>query len=137
MLRVALALGMATLLYGIVPHASVMPLDMLSLTTAAGSEVLLGLAMGFVGGCRSPPWSWRPLDQSGNRPGRSAGRRYAAPGDGTAGVGADDVCRRAVFSEWAHLGALAAFARSFDFAPAAMRRSGRPSLEAIIAAPRT
>lgn len=134
MLRVALALGMATLLYGIVPHASVMPLDMLSLTTAAGSEVLLGLAMGFVGRL-----SFAAVELAGRLINQEIGLG-GVPGVDTPHPGTEPLASvltmfAAVlfFLSGAHLGALAAFARSFDFAPAGHAAFGPASLEAIIA----
>jgi flagellar biosynthetic protein FliR len=47
MVRMGLASCLATLLVGVVPHALV-PLDFWSMMLAAGGEVLLGLAFGFV-----------------------------------------------------------------------------------------
>lgn len=46
-LKLGLCLGLATLLAGVVPEAPV-PLQLLDLGIAAGGEVLLGLALGFV-----------------------------------------------------------------------------------------
>jgi len=47
MVRVGLATCLATLLVGVVPRA-VVPLDFWSMMIAAGGEILLGLAFGFV-----------------------------------------------------------------------------------------
>lgn len=48
-LRVGFAMCVATLLYGIVPHAALGGAGWGTLAYAAGGEVLIGLAMGFVG----------------------------------------------------------------------------------------
>ena len=132
-LRVALALGMATLLYGIVPHAAVMPLDLLSLATAAGSEVLLGFAMGFIG-----RMSFSAVELAGRMINQEIGLG-GVPGIDTPHPGTEPLASvltmfAAVlfFLSGAHLGALAAFARSFDFAPAGHAGFGPASLEAII-----
>jgi flagellar biosynthesis protein FliR len=133
-LRVALALAMATLLYGLVPHVTVMPLDMLSLVTAAGSELLLGLAMGFVGRL-----SFAAVELGGRLINQEIGLG-GVPGVDTPHPGQEPLASvltmfAAVlfFLSGAHLGALAAFARSFDFAAAGHAGFGPASLEALIA----
>ena len=134
MLRVALALGMATLLYGLVPHAAVMPMDLWSLMTAAGSEVLLGFAMGFVG-----RMSFAAVELAGRMINQEIGLG-GVPGIDTPHPGTEPLASiltmfAAVlfFLSGAHLGALAAFARSCDLAAAGHAAFGPASLEALIA----
>jgi flagellar biosynthetic protein FliR len=134
MLRMALALGLATLLYGIVPHAAVMPMDLFSLMGAAGSEVLLGFAMGFVGRL-----SFSGVELAGRMINQEIGLG-GVPGIDTPHPGTEPLASvltmfAAVlfFLSGAHLGALAAFARSFDFAAAGQAAFGPVSPEVLIA----
>jgi flagellar biosynthesis protein FliR len=133
MLRVALALGMATLLYGIVPHVSVMPLDLMSIATGAAGEMLLGLAMGFVGRL-----TFAAVELGGRLINQEIGLG-GVPGVDTPHPGQEPLASvltmfAAVlfFLSGAHLGALAAFARSFDFAAAGHAGFGPGSVEALV-----
>jgi len=133
MLRVALALGMATLLYGIVPHASVMPLDMLSLHDGRGSEVLLGWRWASWAAVVRRRGAGGPLDQSGNSAWaecRASIRRHRGRNRWASVL--------TMFAAWlfflsgAHLGRCGVCA-SFDSPGGHAGVSGRPLIEAIIA----
>jgi len=73
-LRIGFATCVATLLYGIVPHASLAGAGWDRLAFAAGGEVLIGLAMGFVGSLifarsRDGGTHYRHRDRARRRPG--------------------------------------------------------------------
>ncbi|MFT3828093.1 MAG: flagellar biosynthetic protein FliR [Opitutaceae bacterium] len=117
-LRLALALTIATLLAPLVPAPAQVPASLLALIGAVGSEVLVGLLMGFVGrmaffaaemggriiateiGLTSTPGIDAPT--AANEPFASLMHRFAVV---------------LYFGVGAHLLAVGAFARSFQFAP--------------------
>jgi flagellar biosynthetic protein FliR len=132
-LRVGFALCVATLLYGIVPHASLAGAGWDRLAFAAGGEVLIGLAMGFVG---------RLIFASVEMAGRILVTEIglvAGPGFDTPTP--DHEPLPALISMFAgilfflfggHLGVLRAFARSFDFAPAGAPGLAKDAVELIV-----
>lgn len=134
-LRVALSLGMATLLYQLVPRAAHIPPDIVTLLFAVGGEVVLGLAMGFIGRMvfSAVEMGGRMVTQSiglGGVPGVDTPR----PGQEPLASALSTLAGVLFFTSGAHLGALAAFARSFDFAPAGQGLFGPASAEVLILA---
>ncbi len=132
-LRVALSFAIATLLYQLVQHTQALPLSLFDLFVSAGGELLLGLAMGFVGRL-----SFATVETAG---------RIMSEEVGLGGVAWIDTPRPAqeplaalmtmfaallFFLNGAHHGCLAAFSRSFDFAPAGKAAFGNISAEALI-----
>lgn len=126
-MRVALSLCLATLLYGIVPHVASLPNSLFLLIVAAGGELLLGFAMGFVGRLvfATVEVAGRMITQEiglGGVPGVETPRPSQEPLAALLSMFAGLL----FFLSGAHLGCLAAFARSFDFAPA-----GRPGFSSM------
>lgn len=116
MLRMILAVCLATLMVGLVPEAQ-MPTDMWSLVFASGGEVLLGLAMGFIS-----RMTFSSVDMAGRMIASEIGM-VATPGMGAPDVGNEPLA--ALFSTLAvmlfflfggHLMVFGALARSFVLA---------------------
>lgn len=132
-IRVALAIGLATVLYGLVPHIAQLPPDVMGLMLAVGREVVLGLAMGFVGRMifAAVEMGGRLITQAaglGGIPGVDTPRPSQEPLASALSMLAGVL----FFLSGAHLGALAAFARSFDFAPAGAAAFGPASAELLV-----
>jgi flagellar biosynthetic protein FliR len=118
MIRMGLAMCLATLLAGILPPAR-MPADYWQLIFSAGGEVLLGLALGFVG-----QMAFSAVDMAGRIMSSEVGFS-AAPGlngpDMASAPLSSFITSFAVvlfFIFGGHLSVLGAFARSFMLAPA-------------------
>lgn len=133
-LRMTMAMALATLLYGIVPHEMVPPTSLIVLAFAAGRELLLGLAMGFVGRLIFA------IVESGGRMINNEIGLGGVPGIDTPRPSQEPLASMLTlfatmlfFLCGAHLGALAAFARSFDFAPAGQAAFGASAMETMIA----
>lgn len=118
-MRVAIAGLLAVLLYGIVPRAAALPEHNGGLIVVALGEVFLGLVFGFVGRL-----VFAAVDVAGRVLTQSIGL-MAAPGIDAPTPASEPIA--AFLSTFAgllfflfggHLGAMAAFARSFDFAAA-------------------
>jgi flagellar biosynthesis protein FliR len=133
MVRVALSALLATLLYGLVPRASQLPGGNGALIFAAIGEVILGLALGFIGRL-----VFSAVDMAGRLITQEIGM-MAAPGIDAPAPSSEPLA--AFLSIFAgvifflvggHLGALSAFARSFDFAPAGAPAYSRTAVESLI-----
>ncbi|PTY08933.1 type III secretion protein [Opitutaceae bacterium EW11] len=119
MLRVAMSILMASLLYNLVPRATTLPGGNAALIVACLGEVLLGLVLGFVGRL-----VFAAVDMAGRMITQEIGL-MAAPGIEAPAPSSEPLA--AFLSTFAgvmffllggHLGAMSAFVRSFDFAPA-------------------
>ena len=131
--RVALSALIASLLYGLVPRAATLPGGNASLIIACIGETILGLAMGFVGRL-----VFSAVDIAGRMITQEIGM-MAAPGIDAPGPSSEPLA--AFFSTFAglmfflfggHIGALSAFARSFDFAPAGAPAYSQMAMEHLI-----
>lgn len=118
-LRLGISFLLATLLYGIVPHSLQVPMDLYGLGVACGGEVLLGLAMGFVGRL-----VFSTVEVAGRLITQEVGLS-GVPGIDTPRPGQEPLAALITmfagllfFLSGAHMGVLAAFAKSFDFAAA-------------------
>ena len=134
-LRVSLSLGLATILYGIVPHTQTLPPSLFAMVAAAGGELLLGFSMGFVGRLvfATVETAGRMITQEiglGGMPGIDTPRPSEEPLAAFMAMFAGLL----FFLSGAHMGCLAAFARSFDFAPAGAPAFGSVSAESLIVA---
>ncbi|HEU5081193.1 MAG TPA: flagellar biosynthetic protein FliR [Opitutaceae bacterium] len=118
-LRVAISALLATLLYGLVPHVAELPGGNAGLILAAVAEVALGVVMGFIGRL-----VFSAVDMAGRVITGEIGL-MGAPGTDAPVPASEPLA--AFYSTFAgvmffllggHLGALAAFARSFELAPA-------------------
>jgi flagellar biosynthesis protein FliR len=119
MLRVALSAMLATLLYGLVPRSTDVPTGNGLLLVSCLGELALGLAFGFVGRL-----VFAAVDMAGRMITQEIGL-MAAPGMDAPAPSSEPLA--AFLSAFAglmffllggHIGALSAFARSFDFAAA-------------------
>lgn len=132
-LRAALAVCLATLLYSLVPLAETWPRWWGGLILMAAGEVVLGLLMGWVGRLL-----FAAVEMAGrvisNEIGLNAIPGVDAPQPGQEPVATLLVTFAAVlfFVAGAHLGALAAFARSFDFAAAGAPAFGPDAAESLV-----
>lgn len=134
-IRISISFTLATILYGIVPHATVLPQSLIMIVVAAGGELLLGFSMGFVGRLifATVEMAGRIINGEiglGGIPGIDTPRPSQEP------LAALLTMFTALlfFLSGTHLGCLAAFARSFDFAPAGLPAFGPVSGEHLIAA---
>lgn len=125
--RVAISAMLATLLYGLVPHAKELPAGNGGLIVAALGEVVLGLVYGFIARL-----IFSAVDMAGRmitqEIGLSAAPGIDAPTPATEPLAAFMSTFAGVlfFLLGGHLGALSAFARSFDLAAA-----GAPAFSAL------
>lgn len=134
-MRVALSFCLATILYQIVPHVNQLPENIVGMMFASGGELLLGIAMGFVGrlAFATVETAGRIITQEiglGGIPGIDTPR----PADEPLAALLSMFAGLLFFLSGAHLGCLAAFAKSFDFAPAGAPAFGSVSTETIILA---
>ena len=133
MLRVGFAICVATLLYGVVPHARVIELDHGRIALAVAGEVLIGLSMGFIGRL-----VFAAVEMAGRiivtEIGLIAGPGFDTPTPENEPVPAFLSMFAGImfFLLGGHLGVLRAFARSFDFAAAGAPGLGTGALEAIV-----
>lgn len=133
--RVALSALIAGLLYGLVPRASDLPQGNVSLIFVCVGELILGLVFGFVGRL-----VFAAVDMAGRLITQELGL-MAAPGIDAPAPSSEPLA--AFLSTFAgllffllggHIGALSAFARSFDFAPAGLPAYGGRVAEHLVAA---
>lgn len=135
MLRASIATCLATLLYTLVPHKTTMPAHWGELAGAVVCEVVLGLAMGWVGRL-----VFAAVEMAGrvisNEIGLTAIPGIDAPQPGQEPVATllSTFAGMLFFIAGGHLGALAAFARSFDFAPAGAASFGVDAPLALVSA---
>jgi flagellar biosynthetic protein FliR len=134
MLRLALAVAIALLLAPVIPIPTQVPASLLGLVAAVGSEVLVGLLMGFVG-----RMSFYAAEMGGRVIATEVGLT-ATPGvDAPTAVSepfASLLHRFAVvlyFGVGAHLLAIGAFARSFHFAPPGLAGLNPAAADQLIA----
>lgn len=124
-LRAAIAACLATLLYGLVPHGADLPASTGGLIWASAREVVLGLVMGWVGRLvfAAVELGARVIS---NEIGLSAMPGIDAPQPAQEPVATllTAFAGMLFFIAGGHLGALAAFSRSFDFAPAGVAGFG-------------
>lgn len=133
MLRAAIATCLATLLYTLVPHVVKLPPNVGGLVASAAAEVVLGLVMG---------WTGRLIFAAVEMGGRVISSEIgltAIPGIDAPQPAQEPVATLLVtlagvmfFIAGGHLGALAAFARSFDFAAAGAAAFGPDAPERLV-----
>lgn len=131
-LRVGLAVGLATLLAGLVP-AVPMPLNHWDLARVAAGELALGFAMGFV-----VKLTFGAVEMAGRMLASEIGLA-ASPGFGAPEMSTEPLASLLYslavvifFVAGAHESVLAAFSHSFQLAPAGAPSIDRGSEEAII-----
>lgn len=133
--RVGLSALIAGILYPLVPHAMALPGGAFGLIVATLGEMILGLVFGFVGRL-----IFEAVDMTGRLITQEIGM-MAAPGIDAPAPASEPLA--AFLSTFAgalffllggHLGALSAFARSFDFAPAGLPHFNTMSAELFIQA---
>jgi flagellar biosynthetic protein FliR len=133
--RVGISGLLAGLLYPLVPRAGGIPVGALSLVTASLGEMVLGLVLGFVGRL-----VFAAVDMAGRLITQEIGL-MAAPGIDAPAPASEPLA--AFLSTFAgalffilggHLGALSAFARSFDFSPAGAPHFSPIAAELLMAA---
>jgi len=134
MVRVTISALIATLLYGLVPRIAMLPTGNAGLIVSAMGEVLLGLVFGFVG-----KLVFLAVDMSGRmitqEIGLSAAPGIDAPAPSTEPLAAflSTFAGVMFFLLGGHIGALSAFARSFDLAPAGAPAFSKLSIEYLVA----
>ena len=134
LMRLGMALCLATLLSGVVPPARV-PYDLGSLGVAAAGEVLLGLAMGFVA-----QMTFSAVELAGriisSEVGLSAAHGMSAPEMASEPLAAFLSAFAVVifFLVGGHLAVITAFARSFILAPPGHPAAGAGASETVILA---
>ena len=132
MVRVAITALVATLLYGLVPRAP-MPTSNAAFVVAAMGEIMLGLLFGFTG-----KFVFAAVDMSGRmitqEIGLSAAPGMDAPSPSTEPLAAflSTFAGVMFFLLGGHIGALSAFARSFDLAPAGAPAFSRMAVEYLV-----
>jgi flagellar biosynthetic protein FliR len=133
MLRASLAALLASLLYGLVPHAETLPAGNGHLILAALGEALLGMVFGFFGRL-----IFAAVDMAGRiitqEIGLSAAPGIDAPAPSTEPLAAflSMFAGMLFFVFGGHFGALSAFARSFDFAAAGAPAFSPASIEHLV-----
>lgn len=131
--RAAISALVAALLYGLVPRAPALPEGNGRLIMAALGEVVLGLALGFIGRL-----VFSAVDMAGRmitqEIGLSAAPGIDAPSPATEPLAAflSTFAGVMFFLLGGHIGALSAFARSFDFAPAGAPAFSRMAVEQFV-----
>jgi flagellar biosynthetic protein FliR len=132
-LRVGFAICIATLLYGIVPHASLAHAGWGQLVYASAGEVAIGLAMGFVGRL-----VFAAVEMAGRiivtEIGLTAGPGFDVPTPDHEPLPAflSMFAGMLFFIFGGHLSVLRAFARSFDFAAAGAPGFSLDAAETIV-----
>lgn len=133
MVRVTISALIATLLYGLVPRVTALPAGNAGLIVSAMGEVVLGLVFGFVGRL-----VFSAVDMSGRvitqEIGLSAAPGIDAPAPSTEPLAAflSTFAGVMFFLLGGHIGALSAFARSFDLAPAGAPAFSQLSIEYLV-----
>jgi flagellar biosynthetic protein FliR len=133
MVRVAISALIAALLYGLVPRVEVLPLGNAGLIIAAMGEVVLGLVFGFIG-----RFIFAAVDMAGRiitqEIGLSAAPGLDAPTPATEPLAAflSTFAGVMFFVLGGHIGALSAFARSFDLAAAGAPAFSQYSVEHLV-----
>lgn len=133
MVRVAITATVASVLYGLVPRVAHVPTANWDLICAASGEVVLGLLFGFVG-----RFAFSAVDMAGRmitqEIGLSAAPGIDAPSPATEPLASflSTFAGVMFFLLGGHLGALSAFARSFDLAPAGAPAFSQLSIEYLV-----